>query len=251
MAGHSKWANIKHRKGAQDARRSKIFTKIIKELTVAARMGGGDPNANPRLRAAILNARDQNMPNDNITRAIKKGTGELEGVQFEEVTYEGYGPSGVAVMVKALTDNKNRTTSEIRYVFAKNGGALGESGCVNWMFQRKGVVTLGKGAADENKLMETVLDFEVEDIDSHGEVITITTALDALEPVRAVLEKAGIAVKGAKVEFVPQNNIMLTGEDAKSILRLLEALEDHDDVQEVVSNFDVDDRELDTIMKDG
>jgi YebC/PmpR family DNA-binding regulatory protein len=247
MSGHSKWSSIKHKKAAKDAKRGKIFTKMIKEITVAARMGGGDINANPRLRTAVTTARASSMPNDNIERAIKKGTGELEGVSYEETTYEAYGPAGVAIMVSVLTDNRNRTVAEIRNVFNKHGGNLGESGCVAWMFSKKGVVTVDKSASAEERLFEVALDAGADDISDAGEVYEVTVAPEKLEDVKAALEKGGIAVASAEVTMVPQSTVTLRGREAEQTLKLLEALEDHDDVQKVAANVDIPQEEVERL----
>jgi YebC/PmpR family DNA-binding regulatory protein len=247
MSGHSKWSTIKHKKAAKDAKRGKLFTKLIKEITVAAKLGGGDINANPRLRTAVLVAKQNSMPNDNIDRAIKKGTGELEGVNYEEVTYEGYGLGGAAVLVMAMTDNRNRTVSEIRRVFTKYGGAMGESGCVGWMFQKKGAIAVDKSAADEERLMEVALEAGADDVVEDDSSFQITTAPESFEPVRAALEKAGIATASAAVGMVPQNTLSLTGDAAERTLKLLDELEDHDDVQEVASNIDISQEELERL----
>ena len=247
MSGHSKWSSIKHKKAAKDAKRGKIFTKMIKEITVAARMGGGDINANPRLRTAVTTARTSSMPNDNIERAIKKGTGELEGVSYEETTYEAYGPAGVAIMVSVLTDNRNRTVAEIRNVFHKHGGNLGESGCVAWMFSKKGVVTVDKSASAEERLFEVALDAGADDISDAGEVYEVTATPERLEDVKAALEKDGIAVASAEVTMVPQSTVTLRGREAEQALKLLEALEDHDDVQKVAANVDIPQEEVERL----
>ena len=247
MSGHSKWSSIKHKKAAKDAKRGKIFTKMIKEITVAARMGGGDINANPRLRTAVLTARSQSMPSDNIDRAIKKGTGELEGVSYEEIQYEGYGPAGVAIMVSILTDNRNRTVAEIRNIFDKNGGNLGASGCVAWMFSKKGVITIEKGAAAEERVFEVALDAGADDIGDAGEVIEVTVAPERLEDVKTALEAAGIVVASAEVAMVPQSTVTLRGREAEQTLKLLEVLEDHDDVQKVAANVDIPQEEVERL----
>ena len=239
MSGHSKWSSIKHKKAAKDAKRGKIFTKMIKEITVAARMGGGDINANPRLRTAVTTARTSSMPSDNIERAIKKGTGELEGVNYEEISYEGYGPAGVAIMVSILTDNRNRTVAEIRNIFDKHGGNLGASGCVAWMFSKKGLITVEKSAAAEERVFEVALEAGADDIGDGGEVFEVTVAPERLEDVKTALEKGGIAVASAEVAMVPQNTITLRGREAEQTLKLLEVLEDHDDVQKVAANVDI------------
>ena len=247
MSGHSKWSTIKHKKALKDSKRGKIFTKLIKEITVAARTGGGDINSNPRLRTAVNTAKGQSMPNDNIDRAIKKGTGELEGVNYEEVQYEGYGPAGVAIMLSILTDNRNRTVAEIRNVFGKHGGNLGETGCVGWMFFKKGIIIVDKTASAEDKLFEIALDAGADDIADSGEVFEVTTAPDVLENVKSALEGAAIAITSAEVSMVPQNTVTLRGSDAEHALKLLEALEDHDDVQKVSANVDIPQDEVERL----
>jgi YebC/PmpR family DNA-binding regulatory protein len=247
MSGHSKWSTIKHKKAAKDAKRGKIFTKIIKEITIAARMGGGDINANPRLRTAVANAKGQSMPSDNIERAIKKGTGELEGVNYEETTYEGYGPAGVAIMLSVLTDNKNRTVAEIRNVFGKHGGNLGEAGCVAWMFSKKGMITIDRGSAPEERVFEVALEAGADDIADSDEVFEIATTPERMEDVKAALEGASLPVASAEVTMVPQNTITLRGREAEQVLKLLEALEDHDDVQSVSANVDVPEDEVERL----
>ncbi|MBI3091800.1 MAG: YebC/PmpR family DNA-binding transcriptional regulator [Candidatus Tectomicrobia bacterium] len=239
MSGHSKWASIKHKKAAVDAKRGKMFTKVIKEITVAARLGGGDPDTNPRLRLAIANAKDVNMPHDNVQRAIKKGTGELEGASYEEVTYEGYGPAGVAVMVEVMTDNKNRTVAEIRSIFSKNGGNLGEGGCVAWQFEKKGLVLMDEGQIEEDALLDIVLTAGAEDLRKDGLVIEIVTAPDELEQVRQALEAHQLTYSSARVSMLPQSTIQLDGKHAQQMLRLMDALEDHEDVQNCHANFDI------------
>ncbi len=244
MSGHSKWASIKHKKGALDAKRGKIFTKLIKEISVAARLGGGDPDGNPRLRTAILAAKADNMPKDNIDRAIKKGTGELEGVNYEEVIYEGYGTAGVAVILSVLTDNKNRTVAEIRSIFGKNGGNLGEAGCVGWMFHKKGQILVDLKTVDEDKLMTIVLDAGAEDMQTgEGEFEVITTP-ENFEKVKKAIDDNKIPTTFAEVTMVPQSYIKLTGQKAQQMLHLMEVLEDHDDVQKVYANFDIPEEEL-------
>ncbi|HOX41969.1 MAG TPA: YebC/PmpR family DNA-binding transcriptional regulator [Myxococcota bacterium] len=244
MSGHSKWSTIKHKKGAADAKRGRIFTKLIKEITIAARAGGGSPEFNPRLRSAIIDAKASNMPANNIERAIKKGTGELEGVSYEELTFEGYGAGGVAVMVDVITDNRNRTSSEIRKIFSKHAGNMGEVGCVGWMFQTKGSILIEKPAATEERLMELALEIGADDIRDDGDMWNVVTPPSALLAVREALEKAGIAIQSAKVERVPQNTVAVAGKEADQVLRLAEALEDHDDVQNVYANFDIDESSL-------
>lgn len=241
MSGHSKWSTIKHKKAKLDAQRGKVFTKIIKELTVAARMGGGDPNANPRLRTAIDNARSVNMPNSNIEKAIKKGTGELPGVNYEEYTYEGYGPGGTAVFVEVLTDNKNRTTPEIRHMFSKHGGNLGESGCVAWIFERRGLITLEGDSFNEDQIMEMAIEAGASDVEFEEGVCNIFTAAEDLETVRKAIVNAGFEPTKAVLTRVPQNTVALEGKPAEHMLKLMEALEDHDDVQNVYANFDIPD----------
>jgi YebC/PmpR family DNA-binding regulatory protein len=239
MSGHSKWSSIKHKKAATDAKRGKIFTKLIKEITVSARMGGGDPDANPRLRSAILAAKTENMPKDNIERAIKKGTGELEGVSYEESIYEGYGPGGAAVLVGSLTDNKNRAVAEIRHIFAKNGGSLGANGCVAWMFDKKGYLVIERSTADEDTLMETALDAGAEDVREDNGNFEVITAPEDFEAVKAAIDAAAIATIDAEVTMLPQSTTGLTGKDAEQMVRLMEMLEDCDDVQKVYTNADI------------
>ena len=240
MSGHNKWSTIKHKKGAADAKRGKIFTRILKEMTVAARMGGGDPNGNPRLRAAIAEAKANNMPKDNIERAIKRGTGEIEGVTYEELTYEGYGPGGVALMVETMTDNTNRTTPEIRHIFEKNGGNLGTPGSVRFQFERKGYFSIEKSAVSEDKLMEVALEAGADDLQTDDpEAFEVYTTPDNFEQVRQALEKNSIATVEAKLGQIPQNYVALDEGKAKSMMRLMEMLDDHDDVQNVWSNFDI------------
>jgi YebC/PmpR family DNA-binding regulatory protein len=244
MSGHSKWATIKHKKAATDARRGKLFTKILREITVAAKIGGGDVKANPRLRSAVLEARSNSVPNDNIERAIKKGTGELEGEAYEEVLYEGYGPGGIAVLVEGLTDNKNRTAPEIRHLFTKHGGSLGASGCVAWMFNRRGYFAIERGAMDEDKVMELALDLGVDDVATEGDHYEIYTAPEDFTRVQEELEARGVPVAQKELAMVPGNTTELAPERATPVLRLLEALEDHDDVQKVWANLDVDEKVL-------
>jgi YebC/PmpR family DNA-binding regulatory protein len=241
MAGHSKWANIKHRKGAADARRGKVFTKLIKEITVSARMGGGDINSNPRLRAAILAAKAENMPKDNMERAIKKGTGELEGVSYEEIVYEGYGPGGTAVMVESLTDNKVRAVADIRHIFSKCGGNLGENGCVSYMFDKKGILEIQKDGVDEDNLMEVALEAGAEDIRGEESTFEVITDPGAFEAVKEAIDGAGIATTMAEVTMLPQTYANLEGKQADQMLRLMEMLEDCDDVQKVYTNADIPD----------
>ncbi|MFP4081488.1 MAG: YebC/PmpR family DNA-binding transcriptional regulator [Candidatus Aminicenantes bacterium] len=244
MSGHSKWHSIKHKKASQDAKRGKLFTKIIKEIAVAARLGGGDSDTNPRLRKAIGDAKAVNMPADNIKRAVKKGTGELEGTSYEEVSYEGYGPGGVAIYVEALTDNKNRTVSELRRVFSKNGGNLGESGCVAWMFSRKGYIVVEKAKASEDKLLEVTLEAGAEDLKEDGSNYEIFTKPEDFEPVVNALKEDNIELAASNLGYIPQNYVKLEGKQAHQLLKLMEELEDHDDVQHVWANFDIDEEEI-------
>jgi YebC/PmpR family DNA-binding regulatory protein len=240
MSGHSKWSTIKHKKGAADAKRGKIFTRIIKEMTVAARMGGGDVDGNPRLRAAVAEAKASNMPKDNIDRAIKRGTGELEGVNYEELTYEGYGPGGVAVMVETMTDNTNRTTPEIRHAFEKCGGNMGTPGSVRFQFERKGYFAVEKSAATEDRLMEVALEAGADDLQTlDSEIFEIYTTPDAFEQVRAALEKNKVPTVEAKIGQIPANLVKLDDQKSKQMMRLLEMLDDQDDVQNVWTNFDI------------
>ncbi|HUY39488.1 MAG TPA: YebC/PmpR family DNA-binding transcriptional regulator [Candidatus Binataceae bacterium] len=244
MSGHSKWSSIKHKKAARDAKRGKVFTKLIKEITIAARLGGGDINANPRLRTAVLTARQQSMPNDNIDRAIKKGTGELGGGQIEEVTYEGYGTGGVAIMVEVLTDNRNRTVAEIRFMFSRHGGNLGEAGCVGWMFKKRGMLSIDKGAIDEDKLLELALDAGADDVLSDADSYTVMTAPEKYGVVRETIEKAKIPVANGEITLIPENTVPVSGHTAEQVLKLIEDLEEHDDVQSVSANFDISDEEM-------
>lgn len=247
MSGHSKWSTIKHKKGAADKKRGKIFTKLIKEITVAARMGGGDPEANPRLRQALTAAKAQNMPKDNFERAIKKGTGELEGVNYEEIIYEGYGPGGVAVMVECLTDNRNRTIADVRYMFSKAGGNVGTDGCVGWMFDKKGLIAVAKDAVDEDTLMEVALDAGAEDIKDEGDVFEVITDPGDFEAVQAAVDKAGIAYEMAEITMIPQTMTAVTGKEAEQMVRFMEALDDCDDVQKFYTNADIPDEVYDNI----
>ena len=244
MSGHSKWATIKHKKAATDARRGKAFTKIIRELTIAARSGGGDPNSNPRLRTAIAAAKNENMPNDNIERAIQRGTGQLEGETLEEVTYEGYGPGGVGMLVQVVTSNRNRAAGEIRHLFTKNGGNMAETGAVGWMFHRKGDIVIPKELADEDKMMGIVLDAGAEDLKDDGSTWEVITPPEAMDKVRDALTAAGIKPTSAEVAWLPQNYVKLAGAQAQQMLRMVEALEEHDDVQQVYANFDIDEKEI-------
>ena len=241
MSGHSKWSTIKHKKGAADAKRGKIFSKIIKEVTVAARIGGGDPASNARLRAVILKAKEANMPADNIKRAIQKGTGELPGVNYEEIVYEGYGPGGVAVLVEVLTDNKNRTVSEVRYIFSKNHGNLGETGCVSWMFQTRCLIVVEKEGVDEDRLLETALEAGAEDVKDTGKTFDIIVEPPHFENVKQSLDAAGIRYSLAELTKIPQTSVRLEGKEAEQMLKLLSALEENDDVNAVHANYEIDD----------
>ena len=249
MSGHSKWSSIKHKKGAADAKRGKIFTKIIKEITVATRIGGGDPDGNPRLRTAIMGAKSKNMPVDNITRAIKKGTGELEGIQYEEHTYEGYGPGGAAIFLEAMTDNKNRTVSEIRAALGKAGGNLGENGCVGWMFEQKGLITVMTEAKSEDELMELAIDAGADDLQTVDEHYEITTAVENFEAVRKALEDAGVPMELAEITRIPQNTVSIDEKKGKALLKLMDILDDHDDIQKAYSNFDISDEVMAAIIE--
>ena len=239
MSGHSKWSSIKHKKGATDAKRGKIFSKIIKEITVVARMGGGDPDANPRMRTAIAAAKSENMPKNNIERAIKKGTGELEGVNYEESTYEGYGPGGAAVFIESVTDNKNRAVADIRHIFSKHGGNLGENGCVAWMFDKKGYIAIEKKAVDEDSLMETAIEAGAEDVREDNGSFEIITKPDDFESVKAAIDKAAILYIDAEVTMLPQSTTNLEGKQALQMVKLMEALDDCEDVQKVYTNADI------------
>lgn len=244
MSGHSKWHTIKHKKGALDAKRGKIFTRLIKEITVAARMGGGDIDANARLRKVVNDAKGQNMPNDTIDRAIKRGTGELEGVNYEEITYEGYGIGGVAVLVETLTDNRNRTVAELRHLFSKNGGNLGEAGSVAWMFDKKGYIVVDKEAKSEDELFEIALEAGADDVKDEGDVFEIYTAPENFDAVSEAIKAAGIEPQATEITMIPQNHIKLEGAEAKSMLKLYDAIDDHDDVQQLYANFDIDESEM-------
>ncbi len=247
MAGHSKWANIKFRKERQDAKRGKIFTKLIKEITIAARIGGGDQDSNPRLRSAVQAARGANMPMKNIDNAIKKGTGELPGMVLEEVVYEGYGPAGVAIYLVCTTDNRNRTVGEVRYLLNKHGGNLGESGCVGWMFDRKGLIRVAAENYDEEELMLTAIDSGADDFASDEGIYEIYTPFEELDNVRTRLEEAGIQIEGAEATFIPQNTVPLDESQAEKMLKLMDALEDNEDVQNVYANFDIDEKVMESL----
>jgi len=244
MSGHSKWHSIRHKKGAADAKRGKLFTSLIKEITVAARLGGGDPDGNPRLRAAMAAAKSNNMPAENIKRAVQKGTGELPGLSYEDAVYEGYGPGGVAILVEAVTDNKNRTVSEIRHAFSKFGGNLGQSGCVAHLFQRQGLILIDKSSTDEDDLMTVALEAGAEDMRDGGAVYEIYTSPQNYEAVLEEIRSHELAVASADLSMIPQTTLQLAGKPAQQMLRLMESLEDHDDVQKVFANFDIEDAEL-------
>src|SRR5947209_10887749 len=244
MSGHSKWHSIKHKKGALDAKRGKLFTKFIKELTVAARTGGGDPDANARLRKAVSDAKAGNMPNETIDRAIRRGTGEEEGVNYEEITYEGYGTGGVALLIEAVTDNRNRTVAEIRHMFSKNGGNLGESGSVGWLFEKKGYLVVSKSAKPEEELFDIAIEAGADDLRDDEDNFEIITSPENFDAVHAAVKSAGIEPQVAEVSMVPQNYVSLEGNNAQQMLRLMEALEDHDDVQKVHANFDISEADM-------
>ena len=249
MSGHSKWSTIKHKKGAADAKRGKLFTKLIKEITVAARMGSGDIDSNPRLRVAIAAAKVANMPGDNITRAIKKGTGELEGVQYEEITYEGYGQGGAAVFIEVMTDNKNRTVSEIRSIFTKNGGNIGSNGCVAWMFEQKGFFQVSAKNNIEDDLLELVLEAGADDLKNEGDKFDVLTSVESFEPVRKALESKEINIEVAELTRIPQNTVNVSNEkEGRALLRMMDSLEDHDDVQKAYSNFDISEELMESLV---
>ncbi|MEP6921855.1 MAG: YebC/PmpR family DNA-binding transcriptional regulator [bacterium] len=244
MSGHSKWHSIKHKKGALDAKRGKLFTKFIKEITVAARSGGGDPDGNARLRKAILDAKAGNMPNETIDRAVRRGTGEEEGVNYEEITYEGYGPGGVALLIESVTDNRNRTVAEIRHMFSKNGGNLGESGSVGWLFEKKGYIVVEKTSKPEEELFELVIEAGADDLRDDEENFEIITSPEQFDSVSAAIKAAGIEPQVAEISMVPQTYVKLEGQEARQMLKLMEALEDHDDVQKVSANFDISEADM-------
>ncbi|HWP99034.1 MAG TPA: YebC/PmpR family DNA-binding transcriptional regulator [Vicinamibacterales bacterium] len=248
MSGHSKWHTIKHKKAAADARRGKIFTRIIKEITVAARLGGGDPDANPRLRTVLEQAKAVNMPSENIRRAIRRGTGEEPGVAYEEATYEGYGPGGVALLIEVLTDNRNRTVSELRHLLSKHGGNLGEANSVAWLFEKKGSIVVDKRKADEETLMAAVLEAGADDLRDDESTWEIVTSPEAFQAVVEAVKRLGIEPERAEVGMLPRNYVKLEGRDAQQMLKLLEALEDHDDVRHVWSNFDVEEKEIEASL---
>jgi YebC/PmpR family DNA-binding regulatory protein len=244
MSGHSKWHSIKHKKAAADSKRGRIFTRLIKEMTAAARMGGGDADANPRLRLAVATAKAANMPAENIKRAIMRGTGELPGVNYEDVNYEGYGPGGVALYLQVLTDNKNRTVAEIRHILSKNGGNLGETGCVGWMFNRKGYFVVEKSAVDEEKLLDIALGAGADDIRDDGDSFEVLGSPENFDTVKNALESAGIPLAASEISMLPQTYVKLEGKNAQTMVKLMEALEEHEDVQNVWANFDIDEAEL-------
>ena len=248
MSGHSKWHTIKHKKGAADAKRGKVFTRIIKELTVAARHGGGDPDKNPRLRTIIADAKSVNMPADNIKRAIRRGTGEEEGVQYDEVTYEGYGPGGAAVIIETLTDNRNRTVGEIRHTFGKHGGNLGEANSVGWMFDKKGMIVVDKAKANEETLMALALEAGADDMSDEGASWEILTPMEGFQKVVDAIKAAGIEPDSAQIAMVPQNYVKLEGKVAQQMLKLMDALEDNDDTKSVWSNFDIEEKEIEASL---
>lgn len=248
MAGHSKWANTKHRKAAVDAKRGKVFTRVGKEITIAAKMGGGDIDTNPRLRLAVGKARTANMPSDTIKRAIQKGTGEIPGVVYEEIVYEGYGPGGVALYMEVTTDNRNRTVGEIRHILSKHGGNMGENGCVAWMFHKKGQISVAADQADEETLMDVVLSAGAEDMEQDGDDFQITTEPSDFEAVSRALEEAGIETTDADIRMVPENEVKLDGKEAERMIKLMELLEDHDDMQAVSANFDIPDEIMERVL---
>jgi len=247
MSGHSKWSSIKHKKGAADAKRGKIFTKLIKEITVAARMGGGDPEGNPRLRSAIVAAKAENMPKENIERGIKKGTGELEGVSYEESNYEGYGPGGVAVLVECLTDNKNRAVAEVKHLFERHGGNLGEPGCVAWIFEQKGLIVVEKGKVEEEQLLELALEAGAEDVNEGETEFEVITEPSDFEGVKKAIDDAGLPYTFAEVTKIPKNTVALDEKRAQQMLKLMEGLEDNDDVNNLYANFDISDEVMEAL----
>ncbi|MCX8111136.1 MAG: YebC/PmpR family DNA-binding transcriptional regulator [Syntrophorhabdaceae bacterium] len=247
MSGHSKWSSIKHKKGAADAKRGKIFTKLIKEITTAARLGGGNPESNARLRLAIAQAKSENMPKDNIERAIKKGIGAIEGESYEEYTYEGYGPGGVAILVEVMTDNKKRTTAEIRHILSRMNGNMGEAGCVSWLFNKKGYISFDKKAVNEDEIMEIALEAGAEDVTSDENVIEVITDPADFEKVKKVFDSKGLQYMVSEISMIPQTSVKLEGKNAETMLKLMEALEDSDDVQKVYANFDISSEEMERI----
>lgn len=247
MSGHSKWAQIKRKKAVVDAKRGQVFTKIIKEITVAARLGGGDEDANPRLRQAVLSAKAANMPADNVKRAVQKGTGELPGISYEEAMFEGYGPGGVAIMVEVTTDNRKRTVAELRHLITKHGGNLGETGCVAWMFNKKGLITVEKNGVNDESLLDSILTGGGDDFSDEDDVYVVESTPDQMISVREQLEADGFSVISSEIMLTPQNSMSVEGETAKRVIQLLEALDDHDDVQKVSANFDFDDAEIEKV----
>jgi len=250
MSGHSKWHSIKHKKAKVDAERGKVFTKLIKEITVAARIGGGDPEANPRLRVAVGAAKQANMPARNIDNAIKKGTGDLPGVVYEDVTYEGYGPAGVALFIEAVTDNKNRTVAEVRHLLSRHGGNMGENGTVAWIFDRKGLISVSKENNDEESLFEIAIECGAEDMVSEDDVYEIYTAFEDYNDVRSCMEEKGIEMKSAELARVPKNTVAISGKEADQMMRIMDLLDDHDDIQNVFANFDISDEEMERILEE-
>ena len=248
MSGHSKWHSIKHKKAATDAKRGKVFSKLIREITVAARIGGGDTESNPRLRTAVQTAKGQNMPLDNIERAIKKGTGELPGQNYESVMYEGYGPGGVAILVDVLTDNKNRTVAELRNILSKNGGNLGETGSVQWMFDRKGFIAVSSSSVSEEDLLEIALDAGAEDLKTEGDTLAVYTSYEDFYQVKSKIEEANVPIQSSELTMLPQNALQVEGKQAEKTLKLMETLEDQDDVQSVYGNFDIDEKEMEALL---
>ena len=247
MSGHSKWSSIKHKKGATDAKRGKVFSKLIKEITVAARLSGGDPDGNPRLRTAIAAAKAENMPKDNIERAIKKGTGELEGTTYEEANYEGYGPGGVAVLVNCLTDNKNRAVADVKHLFERNGGNLGEPGCVSWIFEQKGLIVFEKDKVDEEQLLDLALESGAEDVEEEETEIEVITDPSDFESVKKAIDDAGLSFIIAEITMIPKNTLKVEGKKAQQMLNLMQGLEDNDDVSHVYANFDISDEVLEAL----
>ena len=247
MSGHSKWAQIKRKKAVVDAKRGQVFTKIIKEITVAARLGGGDEDANPRLRQAVLSAKAANMPADNVKRAVQKGTGELPGISYEDAMFEGYGPGGVAIMVEVTTDNRKRTVAELRHLITKHGGNLGETGCVAWMFNKKGLITVEKNGVHDESLLDSILTGGGDDFSDEDDVYVVESTPDQMISVREQLEADGFSVISSEIMLTPQNSMSVEGETAKRVIQLLEALDDHDDVQKVSANFDFDDAEIEEV----
>lgn len=248
MSGHSKWHSIKHKKASADAKRGKIFTRLIKEISVAARLGGGDVEANPRLRTAVQTAKGANMPQDNIKRAIMKGTGELPGQSYESFSYEGYGPGGVAVLIEVLTDNKNRTVAEIRHIFSKQGGNLAETGSVQWMFERKGVIVASQKEVSEERLLEIVLEAGAEDLETQEDSFAVYTSMENFEAVKEALQSAGVSIESAELTMTTQTDVRLENKQAEQMLRLMDALEDHEDVSNVYANFDIDETQMEALI---